>query len=88
MRLFIFKSGVSDTLRAFSSDLIGGGLPPQFKPWTAIGAIAAEAVMPYRLDRAAVESAVTLHGFQLWRYKRAAAPGDAPAAVAGAKVAS
>jgi hypothetical protein len=88
MRLFIFKSGVNDTLRAFAGDLLGGSLPQQFKPWTAIGAIAAGADMPYRLDRAAVESAITQHGFQLWRYKPVSRPDDAGALAADRKARS
>jgi len=76
MRLFIFKSESNDTLRAFADDLIGSRLPAQFKPWTAIGAVAADGAMPYTFERGAIEQAITDQGFQLWRFKAVAKPAD------------
>ena len=40
MRIFIFKSERNPTLRAFAAELAGIGLPSQFRPWRAVGAIA------------------------------------------------
>lgn len=77
MRLFIFKSETTENLRAFAADLIGSRLPSQFKPWTAIGAVAAGADMPYRFERDAIERAIAEQGFQLWRFKPVPKPGDA-----------
>jgi hypothetical protein len=69
MRIFIFKSGSNDELRAFAGDLGGSKLPSQFRPWHAIGSIAADRDPPHRLSRRQIEKAIEDQGFQLWRMK-------------------
>lgn len=70
MRIFVFKSETNQKLHAFAGDLSGFKLPPQFKPWRATGAIAADRKFPYNLSREAVEAAIKEHGYQLWRVKK------------------
>jgi hypothetical protein len=72
MRLFIFKSEVNPDLRAFGADLAGAGLPSQFRPWHAVGAVAPDQDPPHNLSRPAIEAAINERGFQLWRMKKAA----------------
>jgi hypothetical protein len=45
MRIFIFKSEADVRLRAFADDH-GSKLPAQFRPWSAIGSIAADGTLP------------------------------------------
>jgi hypothetical protein len=40
MSIFIFKSEANPDLRAFGGDLYGSKLPSQFRPWSAVGAVA------------------------------------------------
>ena len=70
MRIFVFKSGANADLRAFAGDLDGSKLPIQFRPWHAIGSIAADGDPPHQLSRAQIEKAINDQGFQLWRVKR------------------
>jgi hypothetical protein len=70
MRIFIFKSETRPDLRAFSDDMAGSRLPEQFRPWRAIGAVAPGRDPPYKLPRAAIETAVAENGFQLWRFSK------------------
>jgi hypothetical protein len=72
MKIYIFKSGANSELRAFAGDLNGFKLPDQFRPWHAIGVIAADRAPPHKLPRAEIERAIDLHGFQLWRMKSSA----------------
>ena len=76
MRIFIFKSEASPELRAFGGDLVGSGLPPQFRPWRAVGAIAPDGEFPYKLSRASVETAINDCGYQLWRMRKKPATGN------------
>jgi hypothetical protein len=69
MRIFIFKSEADARLRAFAGDLDGSKLPAQFRPWRAIGSIAADGDPPHQLPRAQIEKAINDQGFQLWRMK-------------------
>lgn len=69
MQFYIFKSEASRGLRAFSDDQGGQKLPPQFRPWHAIGVVRAEAAPPHAFDRNAIETAIADAGFQLWRLK-------------------
>jgi hypothetical protein len=73
MRIFIFKSEASPDLRAFGGDLIGSMLPAQFKPWRVMGAIAPSHDPPYNFSRDAIETAIRVKGFQLWRMSKKAA---------------
>jgi hypothetical protein len=70
MRIFIFKSETRPDLRAFSDDIAGGRLPPQFRPWRAIGAVAPDRDPPHNLSRDTIETAVKENGFQLWRFSK------------------
>ena len=70
MRIFIFKSEVNPNLRAFGGDLAGIKLPGQFKPWRAVGAIAPNQELPYKIARDDIEKAINECGFQLFRLKK------------------
>ncbi len=70
MRIFIFKSDTSPSLRAFSDDQGGRKLPEQFRPWHAIGVIRPDSVFPHNLNRDLIEASITSDGFQLWRMKK------------------
>jgi hypothetical protein len=70
MRFFIFKSEVNPNLRAFGGDLAGIKLPGQFKPWHAVGAIAPNQDLPYKIARDDIEKAISECGFQLFRLKK------------------
>lgn len=76
MRLFIFKSDVSPGLRAFGDDPGGGKLPDRFKPWRAIGVVAADRDPPYSLSRDVIETAISDCGYQLWRMSKKDGDGD------------
>ena len=69
MRIYIFESEASEGLRAFASDLTGAKLPDQFRPWHAIGVVGPDKDPPHKLPRGEIETAIGLHGFQLWRLK-------------------
>lgn len=69
MRIYIFKSEANDGLRAFAGDLAGTKLPNQFRPWHAVGVVGPDKDPPYKLPREEIETAIDLHGFQLWRLK-------------------
>jgi hypothetical protein len=71
MRIFIFKSEKKRDLRAFGGDLAGIRLPGQFKPWRAVGAIAPNQELPYKIARDDIEKAINEFGFQLFRFKKA-----------------
>jgi len=70
MRIFIFKSEATPDLCAFSGDLAGLRLPQQFKPWRAVGAIAPDQDLPYKLSRDVIEAAINGRGFQLFRLSK------------------
>jgi hypothetical protein len=44
-------------------------LPARFRPWHAIGVIAADKAPPHQLPRDDIEKAISDQGFQLWRMK-------------------
>ena len=67
MRIFIFKSESSATLRAFAGDPGGEKLPSQFSPWHAVGVIRPDKDPPFNLSRNVIEEAITGQGFQLFR---------------------
>jgi len=69
MRIFVFKSGANANLRAFAADVAGSSLPSQFRPWHAIGSIAADKDPPHQLSRKQIEKAINDKGIQLWRLK-------------------
>jgi hypothetical protein len=72
MRIFIFKSEVNPNLRAFGGDLAGIELPGQFKPWRAVGTVAPNQDLPYKIARDEIEKAISESGFQLFRLKKSA----------------
>jgi hypothetical protein len=55
MRIFVFKSGTNTNLRAFAGDLDKSRLPIQYRPWHAIGSIAAAGEPPHHLPRSQIE---------------------------------
>jgi len=63
MRIFIFKSETRSDLRAFGDDLGGSGLPKQFRPWHAVGAIAPDRDPPHELSREVIEPPSRVTGF-------------------------
>jgi hypothetical protein len=69
MNIYIFKSEKKAELRAFAGDAEGRKLPSQFRPWHAIGVVAAGKAVPHKLSRPAIEDAIATEGFQLWRLK-------------------
>jgi hypothetical protein len=73
MNIYIFKSETKSELHAFAGDPQGSKLPSQFRPWHAIGVVAAGKALPHRMPRASVEDAIESQGFQLWRFKPKAA---------------
>jgi hypothetical protein len=72
MRIFVFKSEANPDLRAFGGDLAGIKLPSQFKPWRAVGSIAPNQELPYKMVREDIEKAINERGFQLFRFKKRA----------------
>ncbi len=70
IRLFIFKSEARPGLHAFGAELDGSGLPKQFRPWRAIGAVAPDHDPPHELSREVIEQAIRTRGFQLWRMSK------------------
>ena len=70
MRIFIFKSEARPDLHAFGAELDGSGLPKQFRPWRAIGAVAPGRDPPHELSREVIEQAIRTQGFQLWRMSK------------------
>ncbi len=73
MPIYIFKSETNDALHAFAGDLEGSKLPAQFAPWQLAGTVRPGEVPPHNFSRFRIESAIKLHGFQLWRITPAAA---------------
>ena len=69
MDIYIFKSEASNGLRAFAGDAAGRQLPDRLGPWQAIGVVTPERIFPHNLSRVAVEKAIEIGGFQLWRFK-------------------
>jgi hypothetical protein len=74
MRLVIFKSEPQPHLRAFAEDPGGKNLPKQFAPWHAIGVVPPDSELPYKLDRAVAERAISEVGYQLWRFPKKKKP--------------
>lgn len=78
MRIFIFKSQ-SGALCAFSGDADTRVLPTHHGPWHPIGVVRPEADPPYNFKRAAIETAIADHGFQLFRLKKKPTSAGLPA---------
>jgi hypothetical protein len=75
MRIYVFKSEANGGLRAFAGDVAGRKLPDQFRPWHAAGVIEDDVDPPHSLSRQEIETAIDVHGFQLWRIKLKAKSG-------------
>ena len=69
MRIYVFKSEKTDGLRAFASNPDVNKLPRQHGPWTVTGTIAPDNPPPYNFSRDAIEKAISVEGFQLWRLR-------------------
>jgi hypothetical protein len=69
MNIFIFKSESNRELRAFSNDQGGLNLPPQFRPWHAVGVVKPDSPPPNNLSRAVIEKSIADTGYQLWKLK-------------------
>jgi hypothetical protein len=67
VRIFIFKSETRPDLQAFAGDEAGRKLPEHHGPWTATAVIGTTGALPHNISRNAVEGAIGMHGFQLWR---------------------
>ena len=77
MRIYIFKSETRKELQAFASDPAGEKLPRQHGPWTATGIVAPGSALPHDVSRTAVEKALSVEGFQMWRMKKEGGPSQA-----------
>ena len=69
MRIYMFKSETREELRAFAGDLAGSKLPQRHGPWTVTGVVAPDRAAPHKFSRAAIEKAIDVEGFQLWRLR-------------------
>jgi len=69
MQIYIFASEQHE-LCAFVGDSAGSQLPSQFAPWRQAGVVAPGQAPPHNLSRFRIESAIKMHGYQLWRLKR------------------
>ena len=67
MRIYIFKSEARKELCAFASDPMGSKLPSNHGPWTVTGVVSADRAPPHNFSRRAIEEAIGIEGFQLWR---------------------
>jgi hypothetical protein len=72
MRIYIFKSESRKELQAFANDPAGAKLPKQHGPWTVTGIVGPTSAPPHNMSRAAIEKAIEVEGFQLWRMKKEA----------------
>lgn len=72
VRIYIFKSETRKELQAFASDPAGAKLPKQHGPWTVTGIVGPSSAPPHNISRAAIEKAIEVEGFQLWRMKKEA----------------
>ena len=76
MRIYIFKSETNGTLYAFTGDDGGSRLPTGLAPWHREGVIESGKQPPHNFSRIRIETAIKLHGFQLWRTKRPVVAGS------------
>lgn len=73
MRIYIFKSETRTELRAFAGDEVGSMLPKHHGPWTVTGIVGSGSPPPHKISRDAIEEAIELHGFQMWKLAKPAA---------------
>jgi hypothetical protein len=67
MRIYILKSETRKDLHAFADDPMGSKLPQNHGPWTVTGVVGPERFAPHNFSRDAIEEAIDVEGFQLWR---------------------
>jgi hypothetical protein len=65
--IYIFKSETRKELRAFAGDPAGSKLPQNHGPWTVTGVVGPDKAPPHNFSRDAIEEAIDVEGFQLWR---------------------
>jgi hypothetical protein len=70
MQLYIFKSETRKGLHAFAGDLMGSKLPQNHGPWTVTGVVGPDMSPPHNFARDAIEEAIDVEGFQLWRLSK------------------
>ena len=70
MQIYIFKSETRKGLHAFAGDLTGSKLPQNHGPWTVTGVVRPDMSPPHYLSRDAIEEAIDVEGFQLWRLSK------------------
>ena len=75
MRIYIFKSETTKALHAFAADPMGSKLPQNHGPWSVTGVVGLASVPPHNFSRDAIEQAIDVEGFQLWRLGRKKAAG-------------
>lgn len=73
MRIYIFKSETRPGLQAFAGDESGTMLPKNHGPWRVTGVVGPGSAPPHNISRDAIEQAIGLHGFQMWRLTKSAA---------------
>ena len=69
MRIFVFKSQSRQNLCAFAGDMVGSRLPEKFGPWRLINTAPRNGALPHDVPRSAVERAIMLEGYQMFRMK-------------------
>jgi hypothetical protein len=69
MRIFVFKSQSRPNLCAFAGDMVGSRLPEKFGPWRLINTAPRGGALPHDVPRSAVERAIMIEGFQMFRMK-------------------
>ena len=67
MRIYIFKSEARNELHAFAGGPMGSKLPEKHGPWTVTGVVGPDKAPPHNFSRDAIEEAIEVEGFQLWR---------------------
>lgn len=72
MMIYTFASDARSHLFAFAGDRAGSSLPVQHGPWKSVGDIGSDDKIQHGLDRKLVEQAISEHGYQMWRMKKAA----------------
>ena len=69
MQIYIFKSETRKGLHAFAG-VMGSKLPQNHGPWTVTGVVRPDMSPPHYLSRDAIEEAIDVEGFQLWRLSK------------------
>ncbi|MDK9697527.1 MAG: hypothetical protein OEL76_14170 [Siculibacillus sp.] len=67
-----FSSTSGSGLCAFTDDAEGRKLPERHGPWKHTDRVPSSRDLPHGIDRGAVETAIELHGYQMWRPRKTA----------------